>query len=224
MPQQPPDKISSTVHLTRADLAAPDVHVVHHGRGFQSSVFLLERAGKHIAVKDFSETPRFFRTFIAPLLVRREVRTLRHLDGAPGVPRFYGKVDALAFTMEYIEGTPLDRFSLGELAPEVFPRVQAAIDAIHARGVSHGDLKRRSNLLLTPGGEIYLIDFAAATIGGNRFRPFANWLQKQMAQIDDKSMPRLKKFVAPELLTEQDITRLENPTKLERLARKFFKR
>lgn len=214
----------NTLQITRADLAAPDVSVVHRGRGFQSSVFLLERDGKRIAVKDFADTPRAFRAFVAPFLARREAKALRHLDGAPGVPRFYGRVDALAFAMEYIEGTPLDRFSVGELAPEVFPRVQSAIDAIHARGVSHGDLKRRSNLLLTPDGEIYLIDFAAATIGGNRFRPFANWLQKQMAQIDDKSMPRLKKFVAPELLTPQDISRLENPTALEKFARKILKR
>jgi predicted Ser/Thr protein kinase len=224
MPRQIPAKQSENLRLTRADLAAPDVRVVHCGRGFQSSVFLLERDGRRIAVKDFSATPRAFRTFVAPLLVRREARALRHLEGAPGVPHFYGKIDALAFAMEFIEGTPLDRFSTGELAPEVFPRVQNAIDAIHARGVSHGDLKRRSNLLLTPDGEIYLIDFAAATIGGQTLRPFANWLQKQMAQIDDKSMPRLKKFVAPELLTAEDIARLENPTGLERLARKLLKR
>ena len=208
--------------VTRRDFY--NARTVHAGRGFQSSVYELDWNGTRAAIKDFSRTPAWFRILVAPFLVRREVAALKALDGTPGIPRFLGQIDRLAFALEFIEGTPLDRFSKGELAPEVFPKVQAAIDAMHARGVSHCDLKRRSNLLLTPDGEVYLIDFAAAVIGKRPFRPFANWLQNQMALVDDKSVPRLKKFVAPELLTEEDKWKLENPTKLEKWARKLLNR
>lgn len=208
--------------MTRRDLQ--NVRTIHAGRGFQSSVFALDWNGTRAAVKDFSRTPPIFRFFVAPLLVRREVAALKALDGTPGVPRFLGQIDRMAFALEFIEGTPLDRFAKGELAPEVFPKVQAAIDAMHERGVSHCDLKRRSNLLLTPDGEVFLIDFAAAVIGNRPFHPFANWLQKQMALVDDKSVPRLKKFVAPELLTSEDKWKLENPTGLEKWARKLLNR
>lgn len=210
--------------LKRRDLERLTTRVIHRGRGYQSSVFLVEIDGQRAAVKDVSQTPRAFRLLVAPWLLAREARALKSLRGVPQVPQFYGRVDRHAFAMQYVEGTPLADFKTGELAPDVFPRVQAAIDAIHARNVSHCDLKRRSNLLLTPQGDIFLIDFAAAVIGKRRFRPLMNRLQSQMARIDDKSVPRLKKFVAPELLTDEDRYKLENPTALERWARKWLKR
>jgi predicted Ser/Thr protein kinase len=210
--------------LKRRDLERVTLRVIHRGRGYQSSVFLVEIDGQQAAVKDVSQTPRAFRLLVAPWLLKREARALQALRDVPFVPQFFGRVDRHAIAMQYIEGTPIADFKMGELPAEVFPRVQAAIDAIHARGVSHGDLKRRSNLLVTPQNDIMLIDFAAATIGKRRFRPFSNWLQGQMARIDDKSLPRIKKFAAPELMTEEDRFKLENPTGLERWARKLLNR
>lgn len=216
--------------LTRSEIAKYTRRVIHQGRGYQSTVTLLEfpatsgEAERLAVVKDFATTPPAFRRLIAPLLVGREIRALKHLRSTPGVPEFYGRIDKLAFAMEYIEGTPIATFSLGELPAEVFPRVQKVIDEIHARGVAHCDLKRRTNLILTPEGEVYLIDFAAAIIGNRPLHPFSNWLQKQMVEVDNKSLPRLKKFVAPDLLTEEDRQKLENPTKLEKWARKLFNR
>jgi len=216
--------------LKRSDIPKYTKRIIHQGRGYQSTVTLLEfppNSGEKpqlAVVKDFATTPPAFRRFVAPLLVSREIRALQYLRSTPGVPEYYGRIDSLAFVMEYIAGTPIATFSKGELPPEVFPRVQQVIDEIHARGVAHCDLKRRTNLILTPDGEIYLIDFAAALIGNRRFHPFTNWLQKQMVEVDNKSLPRLKKFVAPELLTEEDRQKLENPTTLERWARKLFNR
>lgn len=212
------------VRLRRCDLQSRVRAVIHRGTGYQSSVFLVEMEGQRAAVKDFNQAPSAFRRWIAPILVRREIAALRHLQGTPGVPRFLARIDRLAFAMEYIEGTPLAEFKEGELAPEVFGRVQAVIDGIHARGVAHGDLKRRSNLLLTSQGDIYLIDFAAAVIGGRRLHPIQNWLQRQIAEVDDKSVPRLKKFVAPALLTVADRHKLDNLTSLERWARRLLNR
>lgn len=210
--------------LKRRDLKERVTTVIHQGSGYQSSVYLVEIDDRRAAVKDFATAPPAFRRWIAPFLVRREIAALRHLQGTPGVPAFLGRIDRLAFAMEYVEGTPLANFKEGELAPEVFGRVQTVIDAIHERGVSHGDLKRRSNLLLTPSGEIYLIDFAAAVIGQRRLHPIQNWLQTRVAEVDDKSVPRLKKFVAPALLTAKDREKLENPTTLERWARRLLNR
>jgi predicted Ser/Thr protein kinase len=210
--------------MSRAHASSPAGQVIHAGKGYQSSVYLAEVDGQKAAVKDFSQTPPVFRLFVAPWLIRREVAALRHLRGTPGVPRFLKRLGRYSFALEFVEGTPLDRYGPGEIPDEVFPRVQAVIDAIHARHVAHGDLKRRSNLLLTAAGEIYLIDFAAATIGGRRFGWIKNWLQREMAQVDDKSVPRLKKFVAPGLLTDEDHRKLSTPTRLERAARRLLNR
>lgn len=210
--------------MKRQELPGAIRRVIHQGKGLQSTVYEVDFHGTRAAVKDFSATRGLFKLLVAPWLIGREVKALRRLEGTPGVPRLLGRVDRYAFALEYVEGTPLDRYAKGELEPWVFPKVQQAVDAIHARGVSHGDLKRRSNLLLTPQGEIYLIDFAAATVGRRRFNPLVNWFQREMAKVDDKSMPRLKKFVAPELLTPEDLDKLNNPTGLEKLARRLLNR
>lgn len=210
--------------LKREDLDKVTTRMIHVGRGFQSSVRLIEIDGARAAVKDYIHAPRAFRTFVAPWLLNREERALRVLDGTWGVPQCFARIDRCALAMEYVEGTPMDRYSLGELAPEVFEAAQKTIDAIHERGVSHCDLKRRSNLILTPYGDVCVIDFAAAIVGRRALNPFANWLQREMAQVDNKSVPRLKKFVAPELLTDDDKHKLATPTVLERWARKLFNR
>ena len=210
--------------LTRANLEQHTTRLIHQGRGFQSWVYLVEMDGAAAAVKDFSQTPPNFRRYIAPILVGREVKALRALEGTPGVPQLYKRLDKWAFAMEYIEGTPVADFEEGKLDPAVFPRVQQVIDAIHERGVSHCDLKRRSNLIVTPEKEVYLVDFAAAVVGQRPLRPFTNWFQKKMAEIDDKSLPRIKKFAAPDLMTQDDWDKLNNKTFLEKLARKILNR
>ena len=197
------------------------IRPIHVGKGFQSSVYLVNWGGEEVAVKDFAATPQWFRRFVAPILIRREVRALRHLSGTPGVPRFVSRVDRLAFAMQYIEGTPLSTLHQGQIAPEVFPRIAQSIEAMHARGVAHGDIKRRSNLLLAPDGQIWIIDFAASIVARG---PLSTRLMQAVARVDDKSLPRLKKAVAPELLTPEDQWKLDNPTLLEKWAKKWLGR
>ena len=207
--------------LSRRDLANRVIRTVHQGNGLQSSVHLVEEQGELLAIKDFARTPAQFRNTVAPILVARECKALRHLDGTPGIPCFYGRIDALAFAMQYIEAKPLDLFHAGEVGQPIFSRIEAVIAAMHARGVAHGDLKRRSNILVTPDQQIYLVDFASAIVARG---PLSTKLMRTLAEIDDKSVPRLKKHVAPECLTDKDKWKLEHPTTLERWARKLLGR
>jgi len=207
--------------MTRQELPHQTLRTIHTGKGFQSSVYEVDWKGTRAAVKDFSKLPPLFRFFIAPVLVKREVKALQHLDGTPGIPRFLGQIDRLSFAIEFIEGRPISGIHKGEMPPEVFGRMAKVVAAMHARGVAHGDLKRRSNLLLTPQNEVFIIDFAASIVARG---PISRKLMRAVAEVDDKSLPRLKKFVAPELLTEEDKWKLENPTKLEKWARKLLGR
>ena len=198
------------------------IRTLHAGKGFQSSVYEVEFRGQRAAMKDFSRAPFWFKTLVAPILVSREIKALRHLKGAPHVPQFLGRVSRVAFVMELVEGKSLDKFHKGEVGPEIFEKMQGAIDEIHARGVAHGDIKRRSNLILDEKtGQIWIIDFAAAIVGKGAI---SKKLMRAVAEVDDKSVPRMKKLVAPELLSEADKWRLENPTSLEKWAKKLLGR
>lgn len=207
--------------MNRTQYQAHIVRPIHVGKGFQSSVYLVEWKGELVAVKDYATSPKWFRRFVAPLLIGREVRALRHLNGTPGIPPLVGRVDRLSFAMAFVEGTPISTFGRGELSPEVFPRIAQAVAGMHAKGVAHGDLKRRSNLILAPDGSVRIIDFAASVVARG---PISRRLMQAVAEVDDKSLPRLKRFVAPELLTEEDKWKLDNPTPLERWAKKLLGR
>ena len=207
--------------LARRDLPGRVVRTIHAGRGLQSSVYLIEHDGELLAVKDYSRAPLEFRRGVAPLLVARECRALRHLEDIAGIPRFRGKIDVLAFAMEYIEGEPLDHFHAGEVREPVFSRLETVIAAMHTGGVAHGDLKRRSNVLVTPDEQIYLIDFASAVVARG---PVSTRVMRALAEIDDKAVPRLKHFVAPQCLTSEDKSKLASPTKLEKWARRYLGR
>ena len=86
---------------------------------------------------------------------------------------------ALFFTMEYVEGEPLDarldreraRGKLPLLAPKVLARLLKglgeALDYAHEQGVLHRDLKP-GNIMLLGGGGVKLMDFGIAkAMGGS---------------------------------------------------------
>jgi hypothetical protein len=71
---------------------------------------------------------------------------------------------------------------------------------------------------------VIVVDYASAVIGGRWWRPVTNWIQQQMAQIDNKAVAKIKKLGAPDLMTQQEWDLLNQPTSLEKWAKKLLKR
>jgi len=84
----------------------------------------------------------------------------RALAGIPGVPRWAGRVGENGYAIEYVDARPLDH--LAGPPPGFFDRIREVLDAIHARGVAYGDANKRSNILVGPGGEPFLVDYQIA--------------------------------------------------------------
>ena len=140
-------------------------------------VLLLERGdGERLVVKDYAARPGWVRALLAPWLVRRELRLLERAAGVPGVPRPLGRIDALAFAMEYLDGLPLRRRTHGaRLPPRFFDELQTILDALAARGLVYLDLRSPSNVLELASGGAALVDLASA------FRlPFAGGLRRRL--------------------------------------------
>lgn len=86
----------------------------------------------------------------------------------PNIAAIYDVIeeqDDILLVMEYVEGSTL-RSLLGEPMPveQFFPlalQCAEALGAAHARGVLHGDVKPE-NIMLTPGGQVKLLDFGIA--------------------------------------------------------------
>lgn len=122
----------------------------------------------------------------------RAVSRLRH----PNIVGIHevGEVDGIHFfTMDYIEGTPLDRAVVLEgLSPRdiavVIRKLCDAVEYSHSRGVLHADIKP-SNVLLDRHGDPVLIDFGIA--------------RDLMVSGEEDGLIGSPAYLAPEYLTGQ---------------------
>ena len=110
----------------------------------------IEIRGIHALVKDYAPCPLLWRQTYGRLMVERETMIYRALAGVPGVPRYLGDVDALAFAVEMVEGKPAKVFKPHELPAGFVDRFRRAVLAMHRRGVVHLDLRQRRNVLVRP--------------------------------------------------------------------------
>ncbi len=101
---------------------------------------------------------------------RREARIVAQLSEPHVVPiHAHGEIDGrLYLDMRLIDGSDLKRLLAdGPLAParavEILTQVATALDAAHARGVLHRDVKP-GNILLDSDGSAYLADFGIARL------------------------------------------------------------
>jgi serine/threonine-protein kinase len=137
------------------------------GRGGMGEVWLArDRTGGIVALKvlsaAYSADPAYRRRF------EREARLGAQVRNPHIVPiRAFGEVDGHLFLeMVYIEGIDLaTRLRSGALVParavEVIAQAAEALDAAHAAGLVHRDVKP-GNILEDTSGFVYLIDFGIA--------------------------------------------------------------
>ncbi|MDT5002197.1 MAG: hypothetical protein QOK12_4302 [Mycobacterium sp.] len=105
---------------------------------------------------------------------RRESRTAARLHEPHIVPvHDFGEIDGVLFIdMRLVEGASLKAVLArsGPMVPAravaIITQVAAALDAAHASGLTHRDVKPE-NLLLTSDDFVYLVDFGIAHSGGD---------------------------------------------------------
>lgn len=104
---------------------------------------------------------------------RREAKAAAALADPHVVPIFdYGEIEGRLFIcMQYLDGEGIDALLARsgpmavEAAVSVLTQAAAALQAAHAAGLVHRDVKP-SNLFITTNGSVYLIDFGIARAAG----------------------------------------------------------
>lgn len=133
----------------------------------------------------------------------------RKLAGLDGIPRCYGKLDRYAVAIEYIEGRNASKIKPGELPDEFFRRLNRIVEAVHERKIVLCDLRNKKNIMVSPTGDPYLIDLCTAFERGRRWNLIRNWLYGIFYQDDCLGLSKLKRQLAPELLTPEEAKKLE---------------
>ncbi len=165
------EEMVATVHSLPSRYALPEL-VAHGGMAdvYRASD---ERLGRVVAIKVLAERyarqPEFRKRFL------REAQTAATLTGEPNVVAIYDvgeTTDGIPFiVMEYAsDGTVADRLRAGPRDPDEAMRWLAqtagALDAAHARGIVHRDVKP-ANLLVASDGAIRVSDFGIARAAGD---------------------------------------------------------
>lgn len=148
--------------LTRADLETCPAEELRSANAHRARLLRVELGGQRLVVKDYRPCGWLLRTLIGPWLIAREARVYQTLAGGPGIPALAGRLDRQALAVAYIAGRNAQEYADGTLPREFFDRLQQVVDAMHARGVVHCDLKNRRNIVVAEGYQPYLIDFTTA--------------------------------------------------------------
>lgn len=187
------------------------------GRGYQGVVYLRQTAAGPVIVK--TPSGKGLAHSVRRAMLRREHAIYQRLQGIRGVPRCEGLQNGEELVLEYIAGPSLRDANLtGVVREQFFADLLKLIQAIHANGVAHGDLKRKDNILAGPGGQPFLIDFGTALSVESQSGMLRRWLFRQMVRIDLNAWVKLK-YQRQWLEFDAADARLHDPTPPERLAR-----
>ena len=101
-------------------------------------------------------------------------------------------------------------------ATTLLDQIRGVLDAVHARGVIHNDLRGQDNTLVRPDGRVVLIDFA----GAFRFRAGSTWhrlLFRRLSQVDRAAYLKWKRTIRPEAITPEEERFLRRFARFRRL-------
>ena len=186
------------------------------GRGYQATVHRYDAPfGKIVVKRPHAGLLGCF----ARRAIRHEHQIYERLRGVPGVPKVYALTDNTELVLESVEG-PSYRAQQTRLEDReaFFAALLETLDAMHAAGVAHGDLKRKDNLLVGADGQPYLIDFGVGCLVDTTTRGWRRWRFESLQQLDYNAWIKLKYGRGAPGISAADASRYR-PLLLEHLAR-----
>ncbi|MEX1234991.1 MAG: serine/threonine protein kinase [Roseovarius sp.] len=133
---------------------------------------------------------------IAWTLARKEIRGLRAVKGIKGCPALV-RVDKTGLLRSWTRGTPLQLAKPSDAA--WYHDAKRLLREMRRAGVTHNDIAKPQNWLMTPEGEAAVIDFQLASVHRRRGRLF-----RVMAREDLRHLLKQKRAYAPGLLTPSE--------------------
>lgn len=194
-------------------------------QGHQGIAFKVLVDGQSFLIKRTNKIGVFTRR-VSEHFIQHEYKIYQRLEGIAGIPKCYGLSDDGSLILEYIDGDSYreKEYTL-ENRDQFFVDLLALILSIHEVGVSHGDLKRKDNILIGEKNQPYLIDFGAAMSLNSKNQFIKRWLYNFSKQTDLNAWIKHKYFRQYDEITKDDLTYYSSSKldKLIRLTRKLWR-
>ncbi len=190
-----------TICLTKGSFGKPDLSQV-------------EVEGRSLMVKDVWGKHFFLRWTLGLWLIGKEWKIYSRLAGIQGIPRPVERIDRSAFAMEFVPGKPIQRRE--PVPPSFFRELERVLREVHERGVVHMDLRHKGNILVSEKGDPYLIDFNSSFAFKEKGF-FRRYLFPLLRHVDEGGLLKLKKRIAPALLTPEETAFLKRFERLRKL-------
>ncbi|EDM70623.1 serine/threonine protein kinase [Roseobacter sp. AzwK-3b] len=145
-----------------------------------------------VVLRKLDTVPIYARA-IAWALARRETRALRAVTGIEGCPLLI-RVDRSGLLRSWTQGTPLQLAKPSD--PAWYRDAKRLLRQMRRAGVTHNDIAKPQNWLMTHDGRAAVIDFQLATVHRRRGKLF-----RIMAREDLRHLLKQKRAYAPDLLT-----------------------
>ena len=142
----------------------------------------------------------FYARPIAWMLARKEIKGLRAVQGIEGTPVLV-RVDKTGLLRSWTRGTPLQLAKPAEAA--WYRDAKRLLREMRRAGVTHNDIAKPQNWLMTPDGRAAVIDFQLASVHRRQ-----GVLFRTMAREDLRHLLKQKRAYAPDLLTPSEIRML----------------
>lgn len=192
--------------MTPAELTACSPRVLKSEGAGAASVLRYDLPGRSVVVKRWAPTHSRLMCAWARLVMRREIRHYRLLDGTPGVPRFLGHDGDTTLYVQFIDAVPVHRHLPPSLLRRGLDGLERTLDALHARRFVHLDLHQKLNALIDAEGRAWVIDLGQGldcSRGALR-----RLLFPALARIDRNAVLKFRARYAPDTLDPAQRDRL----------------
>ena len=185
------------------------VQTLREGGGTRARVLRVNLGERDAVLKDHAGCDPLFSMLLGPILTRRECKALKYLSSVEGVPLLIGRRGSRALLMEWFSASPFKTLQRDtEFWKLFFVSLEQRLVAIHQAGVAHCDLRSLNNVLVNSSGEACIVDFVACFFEGQRWNLLSRAVFRRFCRADDDAVLKLKQQVAPELLSDEQRSRI----------------
>lgn len=170
-------------------------------QGYQGYTFLYAKNGHRWVVKaPLGWGPA---RWIRRWMLHNEYKAYAALKHVDGVPKCYGFIDGSYLILEHVDGLSIRDATITDPA-EFYNALFGCIERLHMRGVAHGDLKKKDNILVVKNRYPVLIDFGVAIVRKDGRAPVNHYLYRLLKQFDYNAWIKHKYDRKLDLVREED--------------------